>query len=37
MFNIRSGRHLPSLPLAMRMASDMGTTVDALFEKATER
>lgn len=37
MFNIRSGRHLPSLPLAMRMASDMGTTVDALFEKIAAR
>ncbi|MFV2094866.1 hypothetical protein ACFHW1_05155 [Micromonospora sp. LOL_014] len=33
MFNIRAGRHLPSLPLAMRMAADMGTTVDALFEQ----
>jgi len=33
MFDIRAGRHLPSLPLAMRMAADMGTTVNALFEQ----
>lgn len=32
MFDIRSGRSLPSLPLAMRMAADLGTTVEALFE-----
>ncbi|WP_416902717.1 hypothetical protein [Micromonospora echinospora] len=36
MFDIRAGRHLPSLPLAMRMANDLGTTVDALFEKVAE-
>ncbi|MGX4657064.1 hypothetical protein ACWCHM_25945 [Micromonospora sp. SCSIO 07396] len=36
MFDIRSGRHLPGLPLAMRMASDMGTTVEALFERVPE-
>lgn len=35
MFDIRSGRSLPSLPLAMRMATDMGTTVDALFERVS--
>lgn len=34
MFDIRAGRSLPSLPLAMRMAADMGTSVDALFEQA---
>lgn len=33
MFEIRAGRSLPSLPLAMRMADDLGTTVDALFEQ----
>lgn len=33
MFDIRAGRKLPSLPLAMRMATDMGTSVDALFEQ----
>lgn len=37
MFEIRSGRRLPSLSLAMRMATDMGTTVDALFERAVAR
>ena len=36
MSDIRAGRHLPSLPLAMRMASDVGTTVNALFEKAVD-
>lgn len=35
MFEIRAGRSLPSLPLAMRMAADMGTTVDALFERVS--
>lgn len=33
MFGIRSGKRLPSLPLAMRMATDMGTSVEALFEQ----
>lgn len=33
MFRIRSGEQLPSLPLAMRMAVDLGTTVEALFER----
>ena len=33
MFDIRAGRSLPSLPLALRMASDMGTSVEALFEQ----
>lgn len=33
MFDIRSGRGRPSLPLAMRMAADVGTTVEALFER----
>lgn len=33
MFRIRSGRWQPSLPVAMRMAADLGTTVDALFER----
>lgn len=32
MYRIRSGEWQPSLPLAMRMAGDLGTTVDALFE-----
>ncbi|MEU7620508.1 hypothetical protein AB0B27_31075 [Micromonospora rifamycinica] len=36
MSRIRAGKHLPRLPLAMRMASDMGTTVDALFEWTPE-
>lgn len=31
MFDIRAGRSLPSLPLAMRMAEDLETTVEALF------
>jgi DNA-binding XRE family transcriptional regulator len=33
MFDIRAARVHPSLPLAMRMATDLGTTVDALFEQ----
>lgn len=33
MFRIRSGKWNPSLPVAMRMAADLGTTVDALFER----
>ena len=33
LFDIRSGRGRPSLSLAMRMAADMGTTVEALFER----
>ncbi len=33
MFDIRSGRGRPSLPLAMRMAADLGTSVEALFER----
>jgi DNA-binding XRE family transcriptional regulator len=33
MFRIRSGNSNPRLPLAMRMAADLGTTVDALFER----
>jgi DNA-binding XRE family transcriptional regulator len=35
MFRIRSGERLPSLELAMRMAADLGTTVEALFERKT--
>lgn len=35
MFDIRAGRSLPSLSLAMRMATDLGTTVDGLFERVT--
>ncbi|MFG3418711.1 hypothetical protein [Micromonospora sp. NPDC048063] len=31
LFDIRAGRSLPSLPLAMRMATDLETTVEALF------
>lgn len=31
MFDLRAGRTTASLPLAMRMASDMGTSVEALF------
>lgn len=33
MFRIRSGKWQPSLTVAMRMAADLGTTVDALFER----
>lgn len=33
LFRIRSGERLPSLELAMRMAADLGTTVEALFEQ----
>lgn len=32
MFRIRAG-HRPSLTVAMRMADDLGTTVEALFEQ----
>ena len=32
MFDLRAGRAQPSLPLAMRMAADLGTTVEALWE-----
>lgn len=32
MFDIRAGRSLPSLPLALRMAADLNTTVETLFE-----
>lgn len=34
LFDIRAGRSLPSLPLALRMASDLETTVEALFGRA---
>lgn len=33
MFDLRAGRKLPSLPLALRMAGDLTTTVEALFER----
>jgi len=33
MSDIRSGKRRPSLGLAMRMAADLGTTVEALFER----
>lgn len=33
MFNLRVGRKLPSLPLALRMAEDLTTTVETLFER----
>jgi DNA-binding XRE family transcriptional regulator len=33
LFRIRNGERLPSLELAIRMASDLGTTVEALFER----
>lgn len=33
MFDIRAGRKLPSIKLAMRMAADLGTSVEALFER----
>ncbi|HWJ08998.1 MAG TPA: hypothetical protein VNS46_06445 [Nocardioides sp.] len=36
MFRIRSGNWQPSLTVAMRMAADLGTTVDALFERVVE-
>ena len=32
MFDLRAGRKLPSLPLALRMADDLTTTVETLFE-----
>lgn len=37
LFDIRAGRSLPSLPLAMRMAADLETSVEALFGRAVER
>lgn len=37
MFRLRSGKWNPSLPLAMQMAADLGTTVDALFERVVEQ
>ncbi|HEY9370484.1 hypothetical protein [Streptomyces sp.] len=37
MFRIRSGKWNPSLTVAMRMAADLGTTVDALFERVVEK
>lgn len=33
---IRAGRKGVSLPLALRMANDLGTTVEALFGRVTE-
>lgn len=33
MFHLRSGRKQASLPLAMRMAADLGTAVEALFAR----
>lgn len=33
MYRIRSGDWQPSLPLAMRMADDLGTKVEVLFEQ----
>lgn len=33
LFRIRSGERMPRLELAMRMAADLGTTVEALFER----
>lgn len=33
LFRIRSGERSPSLELAMKMAADLGTTVEALFER----
>lgn len=37
LFDIRAGRSLPSLPLAMRMAADLETSVEALFGRAVDR
>lgn len=37
LFRIRSGERTPSLELAMKMAADLGTTVEALFELADAR
>lgn len=33
MFDIRSGKRRPSVGLAMKMAADLETTVEALFER----
>lgn len=33
MSEVRAGRSQPSLALAIRMATDLGTTVEALFER----
>lgn len=33
MHRLLRGEQIPSLPLAMRMAADFGTTVEALFER----
>lgn len=33
LFRIRNGERSPSLELAIRMATDLGTTVEALFER----
>lgn len=33
LFRIRNGERLPSLELAIRMATDLGTSVEALFER----
>jgi hypothetical protein len=33
MFRLRSGERRPSLRLAMRIAADLGTDVEALFER----
>lgn len=37
LFRIRSGERAPSLELAMKMASDLSTTVEALFELSDTR
>lgn len=33
LFRLRAGEGVPSLDLAMRMATDLGTSVEALFER----
>ncbi|HEU4544525.1 MAG TPA: hypothetical protein VFR23_25585, partial [Jiangellaceae bacterium] len=37
MFRLRSGERSASLDLAMRMAEDLGTTVEVLFERVEKR
>jgi DNA-binding XRE family transcriptional regulator len=34
-FRLRAGHRLPRVDLAMRIASDLGTTVEFLFERVT--
>lgn len=36
LFDYRSGRKAPHLTIAMKMAADLGTTVDVLFELRPE-